>query len=195
MILLINICREKLHYYEFVKPVFDILVSTEEKCFVRNYNDLEEKDLKDCDKIIICGTSLKDDWFLGELDKFEWLKEFSKPVLGICGGMQIIGLMFGGKLKKKTEVGFFFEEFEEEFLGLGGKNEVYHLHNNYVDFESVRNFKIYSKSDNNVTQAVKHTRKPIYGVLFHPEVRNKEMILEFVSRLAYSKLHGEGANG
>jgi GMP synthase-like glutamine amidotransferase len=29
-------------------------------------------------------------------------------------------------------------------------------------------------------QAVQHKEKPIYGVLFHPEVNNKEMIQHFI---------------
>jgi GMP synthase (glutamine-hydrolysing) len=33
---------------------------------------------------------------------------------------------------------------------------------------------------NGVVQAVKHKERPIYGVLFHPEVRNKNLILEFL---------------
>ena len=31
-----------------------------------------------------------------------------------------------------------------------------------------------------IPQAIKHKEKKIYGVLFHPEVRNKELILNFV---------------
>ena len=91
MILLINICKEKLHFNEFVKPVGDILIREGKKGFIRHYSCLARKDLEKADKVIICGTSLKDDEFLGHIDKFKWLLDFKKPVLGICGGMQIIG--------------------------------------------------------------------------------------------------------
>ena len=37
-------------------------------------------------------------------------------------------------MSKKTEIGYFNENFEKEFLGIKGKQQVYHLHNNYVDF-------------------------------------------------------------
>ena len=85
--------------------------------------------------------------------------------------------IFIGKLKKKLEIGFFHEKFGEEFLGLVGDNEVYHLHNNYVEFSD--EFKIFN--DGKIAQVVKHRGREVYGVLFHPEVRQKEMILEFVN--------------
>ena len=53
-------------------------------------------------------------------------------------------------------------------------------YNNYVDFSGLKDFEIYSGGK--FIQAVKHVGKEIYGVLFHPEVRNKEMILEFVRK-------------
>jgi len=145
MILLINICKEKLGFYEFVKPVGDVLIKNEIKGFIRHFTCLTKKDLEKADKVIICGTSIFDNGFIDEIDKFKWLLDYKKPVLGICGGMQIIGMVFGGKLgkktednmnllKKKTEIGFYRENFNREFLGLKGKQEVYHLHDNYVDF-------------------------------------------------------------
>lgn len=182
MILVVNVCRERLHYYEFVKPVLDILKDCD--ILVSHYLDLKQEDLAICDKVIICGTSLKDNGFLENMDKFSWLKDFDKPVLGICAGFQILGLTFGGKAKKKTEIGFFHEKFGSEFLGLKGEVEVYHLHNNYALFGD--EFEVFSPRDDSgepagdeVVQAVKSKGKDFYGVLFHPEVRNKEMILEF----------------
>jgi len=101
MILLINICKEKLHFYEFVKPVRDILVKNRIKGFIRHYTCLTKKDLKKAEKIIICGTSLRDNEFLNDVKRFKWITDFSGPVLGICGGAHIIGLVLGRKIKKK----------------------------------------------------------------------------------------------
>lgn len=180
MILLINICKEKLHYYEFVKPVEDIVKRTKKRYLVKDYKELNKNDLEKASKAIICGTSLKDNAFLGNLNMFNWILNFDKPLLGICGGMQITGLVFGGKLKKKTEIGYYFENFRKDFLGLRERQEVYHLHNNCIDFSKLREFERFTKSK--ISQAVKHKEKEIYGVLFHLEVRQKEIIKEFVSR-------------
>ncbi len=175
MILLINICKEKLHYFEFVKPIEDIL-KTEKISFVtKDYAEVDPRALEKSDRVIICGTSLKDNEFMENMDKFCWIKDFDKPLLGICGGMQIIAKIFGGEFGKKTEIGFYKENFVNEFLGLTGEQEVYHLHNNSLglpkDFEEFTNSKI--------PQAIKHRGKEIYGALFHPEVRQKQLIVNF----------------
>jgi hypothetical protein len=53
MILLISTCNEALHEREFVDPIATIGT-------VRHYNDVTQADIDAADKIIICGTSLKD---------------------------------------------------------------------------------------------------------------------------------------
>ncbi len=176
MILIINICKDKLHYYEFVKPICDILENEKIRFEVKDYLDIYSSDLKNFEKIIICGTSLLDDSFIENLEKFSWIKDFDKPLFGICGGFQIIGLIYGGKLKNKTEIGFFNENFSKDFFGLKGEQEVYHLHNNFIKFS--KEFESFTKSE--IYQAVKHKSKPFYGVLFHPEVRQKNLISEFL---------------
>lgn len=175
MMLIINICKEKLHYFEFVKPITDILDKEKMKYFVKDYNDLKESDLKKASKVIICGTSSNDNGFFEDINEFLWLKDFNKPVFGICGGMQIIGLIYGGKLKKSTEIGFYFENFKKDFLGMDGKQEVYHLHNNYVEFGK----EFIKFAGSKIPQAIKHKDLDIYGVLFHPEVRQKHLITKF----------------
>jgi GMP synthase-like glutamine amidotransferase len=173
MILVINVCSERLHYFEFVKPIEDIVGKD---FLTKYYLDVTGKDLEKADKIIICGTSLKDNEFFENLDRFSWIKDFTKPVLGICAGFQIIGMVFGGELIKGTEIGFFHEKFNKSFLGLMGDQEVYHLHNNYVEFGN--EFEVFAGKK--FVQAVKHKKREIYGVLFHPEVRQKEMIERFL---------------
>jgi len=179
MILIINTCNEKLHYLEFVKPVEEIIENLGEEYSIRHYKNLTKADLENSNKIIICGTSLQDDEFLVNLKKFDWIKTSEKPLLGICAGFQIIGLVFGGVLKKQTEIGFYFEYFLNNFLGLKGKQEVYHLHNNFVNFSQLSDFEIFCKSGE-ISQAVKHKSKNIFGVLFHPEVRQKDLIRNFI---------------
>jgi len=139
MILVVKVNEHKLHDDEFVKPVIDLL----ENFKVVDYREI---DLEGIDKIIICGTALKDNKYL-EHD-FSWLKNFKGKVLGICAGMQIIGKVLGHKLIENKKIGV--------------KDNKYYLHSfsveGFEDSLEVDNFK---------------------GVLYHPEVLNKEMIKEF----------------
>ena len=182
MILIINICNEKLHYYEFVRPVCDILKNNKLNYFVKNYKNVNENDLKIAEKVIICGASIYDNKFIEDknLKYFKWILDLDKPILGVCGGMQIIGKLFGGKLKKKTEIGYYKENFNKNFFGLIGESEVYHLHNYYADFLKLKEFEIFNYGK--ISQAIKHKKKEIYGVLFHPEVGNKEIIETFAKK-------------
>ena len=66
-ILIVNICKEKLHYLEFVKPIEDILSSSGSKFFVKHYLEIKKSDLEKADNIIICGTSLFDNLFVDDI--------------------------------------------------------------------------------------------------------------------------------
>lgn len=173
MILIISTCAEKMHELEFVRPVEQIIGNN---FFTKHYSKVSKKDINISEKIIICGTSLKDNQFMDNLNKFEFLKETDKPVLGICAGMEIIAKIFGGKIVKGQEIGLVRIKFKEEFMGEEGERDVYLLHNFAV--KSVPNFKIFAK--NKIIQAMKHKQKDIFGVMFHPEARQKEIIKSFI---------------
>ena len=164
MILVINVNEHELHGEEFVRPVTDLLDNFK----VVHYKEMNNKDLEKSDKIIICGTALKDNEYFENLDKFSWIKSYKKPVLGICAGMQIIGLIFGGKLEKNKEIGI------TEVNGKLKINKVYGLHNFSVS--APEGFEVLLKSDKCI-QAFK--KENLVGHLFHPEVMNKELIINF----------------
>ena len=191
MILIIASCRDKLHYYEFVKPIENILKELKIPYTIKPISKLADSDFHNFEKIIISGTSLKDNFYLEQKDKYSELANSNIPILGICAGMQIIGVSYfiaqdsrnknkiNHILSEGNEIGFYREFFQKEFLSLKGEQEVYHLHNNTLDFSKLPEFEIISKN-NNVVQAVKHKTKEVYGVLFHPEVRQKEIIKSFL---------------
>jgi GMP synthase (glutamine-hydrolysing) len=176
MIVLINISKESFHYFEFIKPIEDILNRENEKYITVNYKNCDDSIVFRADKVIIAGTSLKDNGFLDDRKDFYWIKNFNKPILGICGGMHLLGLVFDGILKKQQEIGLTEINFKKKFLGIKNTHEVYELHNYYVESSD---FDIYSTSKH-CPQAIRHKEKPFFGVLFHPEVRNKKLIEYFL---------------
>jgi GMP synthase (glutamine-hydrolysing) len=176
MILVIQICKETFHYYEFVKPIEDIVKKTNTDFTSINYKDLKKELISKSEKIIICGTSLKDNSFLDDIEDFNWLKDYDKPVLGICGGMHILSLVFNGTLYKTQEIGLTYITFKEGFFGMKTSEEVYELHNFYALSER---FLVFGESEK-CPQVIKHKHKPFYAVLFHPEVRNKNLIRNFI---------------
>ncbi len=177
-ILIISVCNESLHELEFVKPVSNILDELNVKYELKYYKEVIN--FEEYSHVIICGTSLQDDYFLDGMEYFEWLRKYDGKVLGICAGMQILGLLFGGDITKKTEIGFYMENFPSDFLGVSGKQEVYHLHNNCIHNWKDTGFDVCCVGDGKVAQAVKHEDKEFYGILFHPEIRNKEMVKRFL---------------
>lgn len=175
MILIIQICNRKFHYLEFVKPIEDVLKGNNIEFESIHYKMLTEELVLKAEKIIISGTSLRDNAFLEDIKKFNWIKEFDKPILGICGGMHILGLIFDSELKKQQEIGLTDINFKEKFLGMDGKKQVYELHNYFVESKA---YEVIGTSEKCI-QAVKHKQKPFYGVLFHPEVRTKDLLINF----------------
>jgi GMP synthase (glutamine-hydrolysing) len=162
--------------YEFVLSIVAIAEELE-KCVVKHYLEVNEKTLNDYDKIILSGSALKNTVTLDQTERFTWLKDCGKPVLGICAGMQTIGLVFGGRLVKCREIGM------TEIITLKANPlfssafKAYTLHN--YALEPSNQFDMLAESAKCV-QAIKHKQKDIYGVLFHPEVRNREVIQRFI---------------
>jgi len=183
-VLIINVCKERLHYFEFVKPVERIVRLCKKGFFVRGYMDVSKEDIDKAGRIIICGTSLMDSEYLNSIKRFKWLGWVQKPVLGICAGMQIICKNFGCKLVKKCEIGLKRIYFKQHFFGMSRWQEVYLLYNLSVKNDNAleKNFDIFSKSKKgDIVYAIKHKTKELYGVLFHPEVRHEEMIINFIN--------------
>jgi GMP synthase (glutamine-hydrolysing) len=177
MIIIININRESFHYFEFIKPIEDILNRVNTKYITVNYKDCTDTVVFRADRVIIAGTSLKDNGFLDDVNDFYWIKNFNKPILGICGGMHLLGLVFDGVLTKQQEIGLTEIKFRKKCLGMNDTVEVYELHNYYVESSD---FEICATSKH-CPQIIQHKIKPFFGVLFHPEVRNKRIIEYFLN--------------
>jgi GMP synthase-like glutamine amidotransferase len=178
MILVIdmNWKKDSLGNYEFVLPVLAVAEKMS-KCTTRHYLEVTNQDLNQCSSIILSGTALKDTATLSQPEKFQWLKDIEKPVLGICAGMETIGTVFGVPLIKCLEIGMTSIISLSENPLFSADFKAYSLHTYCV--EPSEEFAIWAKSAKCI-QVIKHVTKPIYGTLFHPEVRNQEIIKSFI---------------
>ncbi len=177
-VLLLDVCSQPLHNLEFVRPIEDILRQEKRDFRALRCNQLDKKSFEECEAVIICGTSLLDQGYLDDLDFFVFLKECEKPILGICAGMQILVKLFGGSLVECLEIGLTKIILKTRFFGLEDEVEVYELHQySTVPDESI--FEIIAKNPKGA-QIIAHKKKPIVGCMFHPEVRNKDFIIDFL---------------
>jgi GMP synthase (glutamine-hydrolysing) len=157
-------------------PIVEVAQKLEE-CTVKHYTEVSEPDLVLCSKVILSGTALKDNVTLEQPEKFQWLKTLSKPVLGICAGMQTIGVVFGLKLPRCLEIGVTEVETLMPNQLFSGTFKAYSLHNFSV--ESSVNFEVLAESEK-CLQVLKHKQMQLYGILFHPEVRNADILKRFI---------------
>ncbi|MBQ9072727.1 MAG: gamma-glutamyl-gamma-aminobutyrate hydrolase family protein [Bacilli bacterium] len=148
---------------------------------------LEEKeDLKKvidlCDGIVMPGT-----YKLFEYDRFiyEYAKELDIPILGICGGMQLMGLVDNDieskEVLKKIEANNHFKKGEKYVHKLDivdntllskiinkKEIEVNSRHSFYLD--KVKNIRVSAYSKDGFIEAVEvPNKKFILGIQWHPE--------------------------
>jgi GMP synthase (glutamine-hydrolysing) len=145
---------------------------------VKHYLELNPPEVENYSHIILSGTTLKDFDFLEHLDRFQWIKTYTKPVLGICAGMQTIIRVYGEQLVPCQQVGMTEITTTAHNPLFSGAFQAYSLHTYSIAPES-QTFNAIAKSSKCV-QAIAHKQKTIYGVLFHPEVRNNEILKRFI---------------
>jgi GMP synthase (glutamine-hydrolysing) len=92
--------------------------------------------------------------------------------------MQTIGLVLGSSLRRCVEIGMKRIETVKANALFSGSFDAYELHS--LALRPSAEFDVLARSERCV-QAVKHRKRGIYGVLFHPEVRNREIIERFVA--------------
>ena len=178
MILIVdmNSKKDSLGFFEFVAPIVSVAAELDE-CVVKHYAEVSSQDTTQCSRVILSGAALKDNVAANQPAKFIWLKEVDKPVFGICAGMQAIGTVFGSQLTRCLEIGMTQITTLKENPLFSSVFRAYSLHNYSV--EPSAEFEVLAESAQCV-QAIKHKKKPFYGVLFHPEVRNVEIIKRFI---------------
>jgi GMP synthase-like glutamine amidotransferase len=189
MILIVNVCSEGFSYFEFVKPVEDIVRKAGLNSATRHYLSLNRRDISQAESVIICGTAMKDFGYLDKMEKFTWIKEIDKPVLGLCAGMQILGKLYDCRLLEKTKIGKYKVKIARK-NSLTSKDEFYSYFLNSKAVEPNENFETLGQSGN-LTCILKHKLKGFSGCLFHPEVLNQEIIANFISQSASGRTSGK----
>jgi GMP synthase-like glutamine amidotransferase len=182
MILLVDLCYKKgsLSRYEFVLPIANILKRIKASYNIVHHTELCDGLLEKSEKIILCGTAIKDNAYCEKINLFSWLKGCDKPVLGICAGMQVIGLAFGGEIVPQPSIGLEKIDIVRSTSLLGEARQIdgYHLHNFGVTLPD--GFELVAGSPQRV-EAFLHFQRPIYGTIFHPEVRNRWIVERFTN--------------
>jgi len=178
MILIIDLNAKKgsLGREEFVRPLCSI-VGELEQYEVMHYTEVQPDMVNTYQKIILSGTPLQDNEFRSNIRQFDWIKTCNRPILGIGAGFQVIGLVFNSILLKYSEIGLEEIKTIKENSLLKSTFQAYVLHNYAIEPSSV--FEVIAKSENCV-QGIKHKEQELYAVLFHPEVRNKDIVERFI---------------
>jgi len=180
MILLVDLCCRpgSLSRDEFVGPVSRIVERAKEPWREVHFSQAGMADRTGADGIILCGTALQDNLFLQKVTEYASLFDAGLPILGICAGMEALCLAFGGNNRPACEIGMtrIRVETPDPLLGSPADFEAYELHSFACD--PPPGWVVTAVSERCV-QAVRHPDKPLFGVMFHPEVRNDHVVERF----------------
>lgn len=181
MILVVDLCcREgSLSRDEFVGPVERLLRKNGVSFVTRHYTTVGAPDIEAAAAAILCGTALKDTGFTEHPGRFRWLSGFERPVLGISSGMRALAAAFGGGAGPCCEIGMIDVRVVAPDPLVAGREtfSAYELHECAV--RTPEGFMPLAVSDRCV-QVIRHRSLPLYGIQFHPEVRNEWLIERFL---------------
>jgi len=108
----------------------------------------------------------------------EYVRSLEIPILGICLGMQVMGVVYGGKVEPGTIGGYAevqVEVIKEDDI-LRGLPKTFKTWASHAD-QVVRlpqDFEALARSNVCEIEAMKHQTRPLYGVQWHPEVIHTE---------------------
>ncbi len=114
------------------------------------------------------------------------------PILGICYGMQLTGLLLGGQVERSDhrEYGharLIIDDTDEIFHGLlAGEpgHQVWMSHGDKVE-KIPEGFNVLAHSASCPVAAMAHAEKSIFGVQFHPEVAHTEIGMDVIRNFLF----------
>ncbi len=106
----------------------------------------------------------------------DYLDELDIPVLGVCAGHQFIGRHFGGEAApgKRPEFGqveMTITDPDEILEGIASPTIVWASHHDEVSVLPP-DFKVLASSEDCPIQVMRHTKRPVFGMSYHPEVEH-----------------------
>jgi GMP synthase (glutamine-hydrolysing) len=168
---------------EFAENIARIVENEQVAYELINYRDCLAKDFSTYDGVLISGSPQGDDIVEHHQPFFQWIKTYDKPVLGICAGHHITGVMHGAEYLRSQEPES--DDCEVEiilddpvFAGIEQAFTTRQMHNDSVTLPE--GFIHLAKSKVCFNQAMKHRDKALYTFQFHPEYRNPELIQNFI---------------
>lgn len=159
------------HTREFIDPILELLNNAATNYEIVNFDNIP-LELNVYDGVIITATPKGNDIVDIHLPYFEFIKNTTIPILGICHGHQIIGVLNGSKLirNKESEDGISTIDILADdpiFDGFSKRFEVEQHHNKSISLP--KDFLLLAGSKKCKIQVIKHKIKLIYSVQFHAE--------------------------
>lgn len=96
---------------------------------------------------------------------YKWAKKNKKPVLGICRGMQMIGVLNDVELKKVSN----HVNVKHLIISKFEQNKIRNSFHNYSLVKCPEGFEILFTSEDGEIESIKHKTDKIYGIMWHPE--------------------------
>jgi GMP synthase (glutamine-hydrolysing) len=121
--------------------------------------------------------------------------DLSIPILGICYGLQLITVFFGGEVERSTKREYgkahiYLEGNDRLLTGIKDGDIVWMSHQDRV-YKMPPGFCSLARSDNSPYAIIKNDEKKIYGVQFHPEVhhtpKGKRLLKNFLYHVCKTK--------
>ncbi|KNE19309.1 glutamine-hydrolyzing GMP synthase [Virgibacillus pantothenticus] len=118
------------------------------------------------------------------------------PVLGICYGMQLMALHYGGKVEKAKNREYGKAEIDVQgeptlFTGTPKQQTVWMSHGDKV-VQAPKAFQVDATSPSTPIAAISYQEKGLYGVQYHPEVRHSEYGNDVLKQFVFAVC---GSNG
>jgi len=178
------------NFDSFTYNLFHYLEACEAEVEVIRNDELVLSDIEVFDKIVFSpGPGLPKDagQMLQVIEKYHT----TKPMLGVCLGMQALGEFFGNELYNMKEVKHgvsdYIHHFDDDLLfqGIPSSFQVGLYHSWAVRLKDKSPLQATAKSLNNILMALKHKDLPTFWDQFHPDSNltehGKKMIENFVN--------------